>query len=725
MPLFTRLRRRLFVFQIFLLLAGAVIIAYAAQRTFEHDLEPDMTRKGVVIAQTLASQFERALTHGIALSRLRGVDELFQTFRASNREILFIAAVDAAGDTRDVHAFVVGDVPRSVVLAGLPAMLRASRSGAIADGLLGAGGGHASVDRIARWQNALIARQPIWVGGERKGWVLVGIDSKFVQEQLTGLIYDILVVLAVSLLLTFELLLLIMASATTPALALQSVLHHVCSTEADIHDSLKRWPPEVARVASELQQMVAWLHSRYAALGIAASSADDRKEDHREASGDADSDLDRVNAALAALKATSTDERRREASQAALIRVRMPLFVFFLAEELSRPFFPIFARGLAGSIGGLSPVVVISLPMILFMLVVAFSQPVGGPWAERLGSRRMILAGSLLGATGLALTAVAWNFYSLLAWRFLTAIGYGLVFVAGQSHVISHTDARNRSWGIAMFVGSVLAASICGPAIGGILAERVGYNWTFAIGALTALSAGLLAWWLLRGTGERRQGQGARLRLKDVGLVLRNPRFLALVVGGAMPAKIILTGFLYYLVPLYLANLGNNSATTGRIVMLYGLMMVLATPLAARLADRLRVPMVFVVGGGVLSAAGTLGVVWSSSTAMLVVAVVALGLAQAMSITPQLALVPTACPEECGRLGQVTVIGFFRLFERIGSALGPLIAACLLQSVGYRNTAVAIGLGVASASLLLAVVWSSTTRRGPAAANEVPTAIRS
>ena len=49
-----------------------------------------------------------------------------------------------------------------------------------------------------------------------------------------------------------------------------------------------------------------------------------------------------------------------------------------------------------------------------------------------------------------------------------------------------------------------------------------------------------------------------------------------------MPAKIILTGFLYYLAPMYLAHLGNSQSATGRIMMLYGLMMVLMTPLAAR-----------------------------------------------------------------------------------------------------------------------------------------------
>jgi predicted MFS family arabinose efflux permease len=262
-----------------------------------------------------------------------------------------------------------------------------------------------------------------------------------------------------------------------------------------------------------------------------------------------------------------------------------------------------------------------------------------------------------------------------------------------------------------MFVGSVLAASICGPAIGGILADRIGYRWTFAIGSSMAVLAALLAWRLLRTAQESPGPQRRPLRFRDVGVVLRNPRFLALISLGAMPAKIILTGFLYYLAPLYLAHLGNSQSATGRIMMVYGLMMVLMTPLAARTADRVGRPMLFVVLGGLFSGIGLLGVLWSAKTEMVLLGIVVLGLAQAVSITPQLSLVPVACPDECKAMGQVTVIGFFRLFERIGSALGPLLAALLLRTFDYVSAIVAIGCGVGIGCILLGLAWHFSVGR--------------
>jgi MFS family permease len=404
----------------------------------------------------------------------------------------------------------------------------------------------------------------------------------------------------------------------------------------------------------------------------------------------------------------------RGSGQQILVGVRMPLFIFFLAEELSRSFFPIFAKQLYTPVLGLSAEIVISLPMMLFMLVVALSQPLAGPWVERLGSRRLMIAGAALGAAGLAMTALADGFAMLIVWRLVTAAGYGIVFVAGQSHVIANTTAGNRAWGLAMFVGSVLAASICGPAIGGILADRVGFRATFVVGALLAVLAALIALKVLAAAQPKRSAAVRGLRVADIGLVVRNVRFTSLVGLGAMPAKIILTGYLYYLAPLYLADLGNSPSATGRIMMLYGLMMVLLTPFAARLVDRVGHRLAFVSLGGLVAGAGVICISASPSTEMMLLAILILGAAQAISITPQLALVPEACPDECGEIGQATVMGFFRLFERIGSALGPPIAAFLLHQFGFVFAIVAIGAGVAAGCVLLPMIWRLSAQRATA-----------
>ncbi len=685
MQLFRKVRRQLFIFQVLLLLVGSCAVAYGALKAFESDLRPEMTRKGDLIAGSLAQQFQRALVLGDTFERLRGVEQLFGSMRAENPEIMFILAAD---ENRG-KVFYDGKAERSAALDALDATLAVTARAPASTSITGS--------EAVRWADFLIVARPIMSDGQRVGRVLVGVDERYVQQQMSEMFYDSLVVLVVSLLVTFELLVLIMSKAAAPIAALQQRLAHDGSDDGSAERGKRRTPDDVRKVSTALRAIVARLNERYAVLAAKIGALPPRP--------DARAALEHSSEVLRSLGEARGDDDLRNAGQQKLVGVRMPLFVFFLAEELSRSFFPIYARELYKPIDGLSPEIVISLPMMLFMLVVALSQPLGGPWVERLGSRKLMVFGAVLGAAGLALTASADSLWTLMTWRLIAAAGYGIVFAAGQSHVVANTDASNRAWGLAMFVGSVLAASICGPAIGGILADRIGYRMTFAVGAGLALLAAVIAFKMLDAPNSARTTTARALRLRDVVLVLRNPRFVSLVSLAAMPAKIILTGFLYYLAPLYLSDLGNSPSATGQIMMLYGLMMVLVTPVAARLVDRIGHRLLFVSLGGLISGLGAIAISASPSTAMMLSGIVVLGIAQAISITPQLALVPIACAEECDKIGQATVMGFFRLFERIGSALGPPIAAFLLLQFGFVSSIVAIGCGVAGGCLLLPLFW--------------------
>jgi hypothetical protein len=227
MQLFRTLRRRLFAFQILLLLIGSCAVAYGALRSFETNLMPDLTRKGDLIARSLAGQMQRALDYGVAFERLGGVEDLFRTIRAANPEILFITATDGAGE----HAFHAGEAEKGSVLKILLETLPAGE-GRETRGAVPAAG-------------FLIVSRPITVADQPVGWIHVGVDANFVQQQLSEIFYDILVVLIVSLLLTFELLLLIMANASAPLQALQSVFDHAGSGDRQARLREERWPREV------------------------------------------------------------------------------------------------------------------------------------------------------------------------------------------------------------------------------------------------------------------------------------------------------------------------------------------------------------------------------------------------------------------------------------------------------------------------------------------------
>src|SRR5213076_2127019 len=170
-----------------------------------------------------------------------------------------------------------------------------------------------------------------------------------------------------------------------------------------------------------------------------------------------------------------------------LNRIRAPLFAFILAEELTRSYLPSYVNQLIVAIPGISPQVVIGLPIMLFMLIVAIGQPYLGTWSERVGRRKAMLVGAIVATIGFTGTALAYNLYDLLVWRSLCALGYAMVFVAAQGYVLDRTGQQNRAQGFALFIGAIMVATVCGPSIGGILADNIGFRLSFMVSAVIAV----------------------------------------------------------------------------------------------------------------------------------------------------------------------------------------------------------------------------------------------
>jgi MFS family permease len=160
---------------------------------------------------------------------------------------------------------------------------------------------------------------------------------------------------------------------------------------------------------------------------------------------------------------------------------------------------------------------------------------------------------------------------------------------------------------------------------------------------------------------------------------------------AAMPAKIVLTGICFYLIPLYMLSIGSSQAMTGRLLMSYAVVMVLMSPLTANLA-RSRESMEWLVGGGLaLSGVGGLLLLAGGGTLWVWAAILLIGFGQSLSMSAQSALVGEHCTEEVEKMGEPAVYGVYRLLERLGNALGPVLAGVLVLNFGYRSSFAVIG----------------------------------
>jgi len=248
---------------------------------------------------------------------------------------------------------------------------------------------------------------------------------------------------------------------------------------------------------------------------------------------------------------------------------------------------------------------------------------------------------------------------------------------------------------------------LCGAAIGGILVERIGFRAVLFLSTALALAAIAFVLTFLPKTRPAAAVVRRRVRLADFGILLKNARFLALVVCVAIPAKVALTGVMNYTAPLYLKQIGNSPATIGRVLMSYGLVMIFVAPLVGNLADKYGNRKRFIQVGGLLAGIGLMSAVAQPGTIGIWLSVCLLGLAHAIGVSSQLAFLPELGWADGMEKEQGTIMGVFRLIERVGSIVGPLMAGVLIAALGFPRTFMSIGVliiaGVIFFSLTLLV----------------------
>lgn len=376
--------------------------------------------------------------------------------------------------------------------------------------------------------------------------------------------------------------------------------------------------------------------------------------------------------------------------------IRPVLFLFMLGEELIRPFLPSHARALVPQ--GLDNVTAWgSVPLVAFLMVVALCQLPFATLSLRLGRRQGLMWGAGLATVGYAVSGLAADFWVFTFARVLSALGFALVFVSSQGAVVDGSNNSNRSPSLAVFVRAILVAGLCGPPLGGLLADRLGIPTVFALSALLCLSAmGLAHTVSARKASEPTDQTGGANAPEDSGLlaslpaVWRSTGLRGLLLGAAVPAKLMLAATCFYLVPIGLAQHGYTSSEIGRFLMIYPLLMVVGVAPFAIWAKRLNRQRSFVVSGGLLAGGGGLLGLLPLGDASVIGLLVLLGVGQAMSITSQTNLVVMLAQRVRG-LSSSQALGLFRMLERGGSALGPAAGALLLGSLGPGPAIAATG----------------------------------
>jgi MFS family permease len=689
--------------RIYLRLAGAVTLvvmvallanAYLSHRTFERSLAPQLGNKMASVGGSITSLVLKAVENGVPYNELYGVNERFKEVKSEMPEVVYLALTDTRGS----------------VLHQSTATPEGAASHFVHPDTLKQLDGSANASRVQRVGKLFMVSLPVASAERKLGMLHMGVDLRFVDDMVLDMLLDVLVVLVVALFFTLELMHFIAGARLDAALRDLGETFERGSNGNFIIPKRSGVDQAFGGLLKALDSVLVRLNESYEAL------ARDVERSRHVPTHERHPGMRLAHQGTAELAGRfqfgrALKPQLRGVSE--LAKVRAPLFVFILAEELTRSFLPGYIKDLLVPVPGISDQILIGLPIALFMLIVAIAQPFLGVHCERVGHRRTMLTGAALAAAGFLASAMAHTVLDLLLWRSLCAVGYAMVFVAAQSYVLDHAPRQQRARSFALFVGAIMAATVCGPSIGGILADNVGVRPTLVVAALLAAVSVLVIRQLPDNRARLADELPARVPTwREFGALVLNRRFMTVTGLAAMPAKMLLTGICFYLLPLHLVASGSTQSVAGRLLMVYAVIMVVLGPLMASLAAS-RERMHWLVGGGlVVSGLGGAALLAGGGVGWVLLAVLLIGLGQSMSISAQSALVAEHCAEEIARLGDGVVYGVYRLLERIGNALGPVIAAALVMHFNYQVGFVAIGV----VAIVAGLAFLAATRQPPASA---------
>lgn len=341
--------------------------------------------------------------------------------------------------------------------------------------------------------------------------------------------------------------------------------------------------------------------------------------------------------------------------------------------------------------------------MSAFFFGYLITQLPGGMLADRLGTRKVLLASFVLMGMFTLSIAVVPGFWTGISMRFLAGIGSGAVLAASVKGVYDHFGPSRRATAMGLFMTSgplgLLIANLLSPMI------AAGYGWraSFVIaGGITLVAFGL-SWLILpRGTGLRLAEGGSGAGMMSSLRSLFANRDLMLTAAAGFFAMWGTWGTLTWANAYMNQGLGLSLKQSGQIMALFGLGAFLGQPVAGWIADRFRnhrrqVSMVIFACFAVL--------LWlfghNRDTAQLAVLAPLLG-AGAFIFGPVLNtfISELAKPRQVG-----TAIGFCNGVWQFGSLVSPVTAGMLLDRTGNYVWAFGVlAAGPLLAMLLLALV---------------------
>ena len=674
--------RRLFVSTSLAMILAASLSLIITVVHFNAGLRPYLVDKARAVAVSVQQDIEYAISIGIPFDKIRGLDKHIESLIKEHPEVRAMQVVSGP-EMSAFNDMVKGDTENNYKAVDYR----------IANLIVTVAAGFSTILSLDGSDDEMISVEVV-NDGIVFAHVVPVIDENYLNGKMTSVFFDTLVILIAVSLVALEIVVVLSASQLSePFRVAELALNRRAAGD------LRQYQSGMGN--GRLANFIRTLNTYNATLRDKLKSALDSAKDvgRRE----------KLSELSERSKLFVTDARQ----QASIMDARIPLFVFCFAEELQKSFLPLFVAEFYSENDLFSRDIMMGLPISAFMFVIAVFTPFAGKLVDKFGNKPLFLAGLVPAIGGYLMCYLAQSGNDILLGRSMTAIGYAVITISCQSYIASVVVAENRARGMAVFVGVLMSATMCGTAIGAILADWLGFKAVFLFAIGFALVAALLGWGMLSTDLPEPELKKTPVNLSKspIATLLRNSQFVLIVLFCAIPAKVILTGFLYLFVPIYLASLEATQSEIGRVMMLYSLIIIPLSPFASGFADRLGKNLWMVIIATIASGIVLLGLYQNASVAMVLGVVAALGGVHAFLKAPLIVAAMEAA-EKSPDITRTGALSLLRTSERIGSVIGPVVVAGMLVVLDFGEVAAILGITVAILGLIMAALSFNQKSRG-------------
>ena len=384
--------------------------------------------------------------------------------------------------------------------------------------------------------------------------------------------------------------------------------------------------------------------------------------------------------------------------------MRPVIFACLFGTEISMSYVPIRIGELGLELFGLPPDVVSGLPISCELFMAGAAMLIGGFWSQRSGWRPMLLSGIALACFGSVLSWLSAGPLPFILARGIAGLGYGFINLAAQVFVIARSPGSQRARNLAFMFAGLYAGSLCGSALGGLIADRLGYGAVFPASAALLLALALLLWRSLPREGWTAESSSERFDLREALAFVCDRRMGSLLLFFIIPNALITVCLFQFFVPLSLSQAGTSPASIGRVFLAYCVIVMFAGPAFGSLIDKAKKMQTPLFLSLIIAAASVICLVLLDGLmgALCSVSLLAVNTAIASDGQGAYALSLPAAQ----RFGRSRTMGLYNVAMRIGQVLGPLSLGVMMAVWDAR-----IGLTIltvftlACAMLFYALSW--------------------